>query len=96
MLVAESGRRAGELAVLDSPAQSLRYPEMVCRIATISDACRVGDVFPVASENQGNQSSSNGRRQSWEMSSMLWAQHVGGFLQWLGDTPSQTGSSAAL
>ena len=26
----------------------------------------------------------------------LWAQHVGGFLQWLGDTPSQTGSSAAL
>jgi hypothetical protein len=50
MLAAESGRRAGELAVLDSPAQSLRYPQMVCRIATISDACRVGDVFPVPSE----------------------------------------------
>ncbi len=39
MLVAEPGRRAGELAVLHSPAQSLRYPQMVCRIATISDAC---------------------------------------------------------
>jgi len=33
MLVAKSGRGAGELAVLDSPAQSLRYPQMVCRIA---------------------------------------------------------------
>jgi hypothetical protein len=41
MLVAESGRQAGELAVLHSPAQSLRYPPTVCRIATISDACRV-------------------------------------------------------
>jgi hypothetical protein len=51
MLVAKSGRGAGELAVLDSPAQSLRYPQMVCRIATTSDACRVGDVFPVPSES---------------------------------------------
>jgi hypothetical protein len=50
MLVAESGRRAGEFAVLHSPAQSLRYPQMVCRIATISDACRVSDVLPVRSE----------------------------------------------
>ena len=50
MLVTESGRRAGDLVVLHSPAQSLRYPQMVCRIATISDACRVGDVFPVPSD----------------------------------------------
>ena len=50
MLVAQSGPRAGELAVLHSPAQSCRYLQMVCRIAKISDACRVGDVFPVPSE----------------------------------------------
>jgi hypothetical protein len=50
MLVAESGRRAGELAVLDSPAQFLRYPQIVGRLATISDACRVGDVLTVPSE----------------------------------------------
>ena len=42
--------RPGELAVLHSPARSLCYPQMVCRIATISDACRVGGVFPVPSE----------------------------------------------
>jgi len=30
MLVAESGRRAGEFAALDSPARSLLYPLMVC------------------------------------------------------------------
>ncbi len=28
--------------MLHSPAQSCRYPQMVCRIAKISDACRVG------------------------------------------------------
>jgi hypothetical protein len=48
MLVAESGRRAGEFAVLHSPAQSLRYPQMVGRIATRSDAGRVSDIFPRA------------------------------------------------
>lgn len=47
MLLVEPGRRAGELAVLDSPAQSLRYPQMVCRIATISDAV-ASATFPSA------------------------------------------------
>lgn len=50
MLVAESGRRAGVSAVLHSPAQSLRDPQMVYHIVTIGDACRVSDVFPVQSE----------------------------------------------
>jgi hypothetical protein len=55
MHVAESEQLAGELAVLQSPGQSLLYPEMVCRIAqaagtslAVRRATRIGQSMPDA------------------------------------------------